>query len=158
MSKMQMRDAESADAENIARLVNAAFVPERFFIEGDRTDPEKVRGLLQKGRFVLAEDGGVLAACVYIELHGERGYFGLLAVDPERQRSGLGSQLVALAENDCRLAGCHFMDLTVVNLRTQLLTFYRRLGYVETGTQPFPEEQHAPRVPCHLISMSKLLA
>ena len=71
-------------------LVNAAFRPERFFIEADRTNPEKVRALLEKGKFLLAEDAGALVACVYVEVRGERGYFGLLAVDPARQRSWHG--------------------------------------------------------------------
>jgi len=34
-----MRTAEPADAPAIARLVNAAFRSERFFIDADRTDP-----------------------------------------------------------------------------------------------------------------------
>ena len=151
------RLAEPQDAGNIARLVNAAFGPERFFIDGDRTNLDKVRALLKKGKFLLAEEAGSLAGCVYLELRGERGYFGLLAVVPGRQRSGLGSRLVALAEEDCRIAGCRFMDLTVVNLRTELLVYYRHLGYVEDGTLPFPADQHLPKLPCHLVKMTKPL-
>jgi GNAT superfamily N-acetyltransferase len=154
---MNTRAAQLEDAENIARLVNAAFRPERFFIDADRTNPEKVRALMQKGKFLLAEDAGALAGCVYVELRDERGYFGLLAIDPALQRSGLGSRLVAAAEEYCRAAGCHFMDLTIVNLRTELPPFYQRLGYVESGTLPFPPDQH-PNQPCHLVRMSKALA
>ncbi len=151
------RAAQLDDAENIARLVNAAFRPERFFIAADRTNPEKVRDLLQKGKFVVAEEDGALAGCVYMEVRGERGYFGLLAVDPALQRSGVGSRLVAIAEDECRSAGCRVMDLTIVNLRTELPAFYQRLGYVENGTLPFPSDQH-PNQPCHLVRMSKPLA
>lgn len=152
-----MRTAEPADAETVARLVNLAFRPERFFIDGDRTNPEKVRTLLQRGRFLLAEDAGALIGCVYVELRGERGYFGLLAVDPARQRAGLGSQLIGAAEDYCRAAGCNFMDLTIVNLRQELPGYYRRFGYAENGTLPFPEDQHPPKMPCHLVRMSKAL-
>jgi len=154
---MKLRTAQLADSENIARLVNAAFRPERFFIDADRTNPEKVRALLQKGEFLLAEEKDALAGCIYVELRGERGYFGLLAVDPARQRSGLGARLVAAAEEYCRAAGCQFMDLTIVNLRTELPGFYHRLGYVESGTLPFPSDQQANQ-PCHLVRMSKRLA
>jgi N-acetylglutamate synthase-like GNAT family acetyltransferase len=154
---MKIRTAQLEDAENIARLVNAAFRPERFFIREDRTNPEKVRALLQKGKFLLAEQAGALAGCVYVELHGERGYFGLLAVDPGLQGSGLGSRLVAAAEEHCHAADCRFMDLTIVNLRTELPAFYHRLGYVESGTLPFPSDQHVNQ-PCHLVQMSKPLA
>jgi ribosomal protein S18 acetylase RimI-like enzyme len=154
---MKPRTAQLEDSENIARLVNAAFRPERFFIDADRTNLEKVRTLLQKGEFLLAEEKDALAGCIYIELRGERGYFGLLAVDPARQRSGLGSRLVVAAEEYCRAAGCQFMDLTIVNLRTELPGFYHRLGYVESGTLPFPSDQQANQ-PCHLVRMSKPLA
>ena len=154
---MNSRIAQLEDAENIARLVNVAFRRERFFIDADRTDPEKVRALLQKGKFLLAEEAGALAGCVYVEVRGKRGYFGLLAVDPALQRSGLGSRLVAAAEEYCCAAGCQFMDLTIVNLRTELPGFYHRLGYVESGTLPFPSEQEANQ-PCHLVRMSKPLA
>lgn len=157
LDSARRRIAEPADAENIAHLVNLAFGPERFFIDGDRTNPEKVRALLQRGKFLLTEEAGALVACVYVELRGERGYFGLLAVDPERQRSGLGSRLIDAAENYCRAAGCLFMDLTIVNLRTPLPGYYRRFGYSENGTLPFPEEQHPPKMPCHLVKMSKPL-
>jgi N-acetylglutamate synthase-like GNAT family acetyltransferase len=154
---MNTRTAQLEDAENIARLVNTAFRPERFFIDADRTNPDKVRALLQKGKFLLAEEAGKLTGCVYVERNGERGYFGLLAVDPAVQRSGLGSRLVAAAEDDCRSAGCRVMDLTIVNLRKELPAFYRRLGYTESGTLPFPSDQH-PNQPCHLVRMSKPLA
>jgi ribosomal protein S18 acetylase RimI-like enzyme len=150
------RLAVPQDAENIARLVNDAYRPERFFVDADRTNPDKVRDLLQKGKFLLVEEAGALLGCVYVELRGERGYFGLLAVDPVQQRSGVGSRLVGAAEDDGRAAGCRFMDLTVVNLRTELPGFYRHLGYVENGTLPFPSDQHANQ-PCHLIQMSKPL-
>jgi GNAT superfamily N-acetyltransferase len=117
-----------------------------------------VRALLEKGKFLLAEDAGVLVACVYVELRGERGYFGLLAVDPARQRTGMGSRMVDAAEDYCRAAGCRFMDLTTVNLRKELPGYYRRRGYVENGTLPFPADQHPPKMPCHLVKMTKSLA
>ena len=153
---MNLRMAQLDDAENIARLVNAAFRAERFFTDGDRTNPEKVRELLQKGKFLLMEEGGKLTGCVYVELRGDRGYFGLLAVEPALQRSGLGSRMVAAAEDYCRAADFRFMDLTIVNLRTELPAFYHRLGYTESGTLPFPRDQHTNQ-PCHLVKMSKAL-
>jgi GNAT superfamily N-acetyltransferase len=154
---LTMRTAQPADAENIARLVNVAFQPERFFIDGDRTDPEKVRALMEKGKFLLSEEAGTMVACVYVELRGERGYFGLLAVDPARQKHGFGSSLISAAEDYCRAAGCLFMDLTIVNLRRHMPAYYRRFGYAESGTLPFPEDQNPPKMPCHLVRMSKPL-
>lgn len=48
------------------------------------------------------------------------------------------------------------MDLRIVNLREELPPFYRRLGYVETGTAPFQEEIKS-KLPCHFVLMSKPL-
>jgi GNAT superfamily N-acetyltransferase len=91
-----------------------------------------------------------------VELRGERGYFGPLSVDPERQGSGTGKLLVKAAEDYARAHGCRFMDLRIVNLREELPAFYRKLGYAETGTEPFPETEPT-KLPCHLVCMSKAL-
>jgi ribosomal protein S18 acetylase RimI-like enzyme len=157
MNSPGMRFAEASDSTAIAALVNAAFNPERFFISGDRTNPEKVAGLLRKGKFILLFENDVLCGCVYVELRGERGYFGLLSVDPQRQRSGIGRQLISGAEEHCRDAGCRFMDLTFVNLRLPLPGYYRSLGYEESGTMPFPADQATPNQPVHLVQVSKAL-
>src|SRR5277367_3090119 len=151
-----MRTAEPGDAPAIAHLVNDAFRSERFFIDTDRTDPEKVAALLQKGKFLMLFDNGMLAGCVYVEIRSERGYFGLLAVDPQRQRAGLGTRLIAVAEQHCRSAGCRFMDLTFVNVRRELPAYYQRFGYAENGVLPFPADQIA-KTPVHLVRMSKPL-
>ncbi|MGA8538615.1 MAG: GNAT family N-acetyltransferase [Terriglobales bacterium] len=152
----QIRTAEPADAVAIARLVNDAFRSERFFIDADRTDPEKVGALFQKGKFLMLFEDGVLTGCVYTEMRGDRGYFGLLAVEPRRQRSGIGARMIAAAEQHCKSAGCRFMDLTFVNVRQELPAYYQRFGYVENGTLPFPADQTA-KIPVHLVRMSKPL-
>ena len=104
---MRFRVASVADAEALASLINAAFRVEQPFIEGDRINPEGVRAYMQKGKFLLAEeDAEGLTGCVYVELHGDRGYLGLLGVEPQRQGTGLGRQLMDAAENFFRQAGC----------------------------------------------------
>ncbi|MFZ0796546.1 MAG: GNAT family N-acetyltransferase [Terriglobales bacterium] len=152
----QIRAAEPAHAPAIARLVNAAFCSERFFIDADRTDSDKVSALLQKGKFLMLFEDAVLAGCVYTEPRGEHGYLGLLAVEPRRQRTGIGARLIAAAEQQCRSVGCRFMDLTFVNVRRELPAYYRRFGYVESGTLPFPADQ-ITNIPVHLVRMSKPL-
>jgi len=155
--EVSFREAEPVEADALTGLINRAFAVERFFIDGDRISPEKVREMFGTGNFLVAEDGNELVGCVYVERRGERGYLGLLSTDPARQRSGLGSRLMAAAEDHARKAGCHMMDLRVVNLRRELPGFYRRLGYAETGTEPFPPDAK-PKLPCHLVTMSKPLA
>lgn len=156
MSEQPFRQAEPSDAQAIAAVINAAFRVERFFIDGDRTNPEHVRSLLQTGVFLLAEKSSQLIGCVYVELRGEQGYFGLLAIDPERQKTGLGKRLVAAAEEYCRAAGCQEMELQIVNVREELPGFYQRFGYQETSTAPF-KSLNQPLIPCHFVRMSKPL-
>src|SRR5438046_10197650 len=91
-----IRVAQPNDVPELVRLINAAFVVEQPFIEGERIDPAGVRGYLEKGKFLVAEDPVRLAGCIYVELGGERGYLSLLEVAPPREGAGLGrTRLVA---------------------------------------------------------------
>jgi ribosomal protein S18 acetylase RimI-like enzyme len=152
-----IRQASLADVEQITAVINRAFRrAEGFFIETDRIDLESVQSLFQRGQFFLAESEGPVAACVYVELRGERAYLGLLSVDPAHQQSGLGSLLMTAAEESCRAHECRFMDIQVVNLREDLFGFYRKRGYVETGIHPFPPEIKT-KLPVHFVGMTKEL-
>jgi hypothetical protein len=59
-------------------LINVAFrKAEGFLLDRDRIDLPAVRELLQKGKFLVAEDK-FLCSCVYLEQRGDRSYLGLL--------------------------------------------------------------------------------
>jgi predicted N-acetyltransferase YhbS len=164
---VRVRPAKSEDAERITAVINSAFRrAEGFFIDSDRIDVGSVLNLLKDGKFLLAEGEGTLLGCVYVEPRNpqseirnpkfSRAYLGLLAVDPAHQQGGLGSLLMDAAEDYCRGLGASFMDIKVVNLRAELPAYYRRRGYVETGTSPFPADIET-KVSCHFIEMSKPL-
>ena len=156
-STVPIRVAAPADAANITSVINSAFrIAEGFFVDGSRISQAEVEQLLVKGSFLLAEADDTLNGCVYVELRGERSYLGLLSVDPSCQKSGLGSVMMLEAENYCRERGSRFMDIYIVNLREELPDFYRRRGYVENGTTPFPDDVPT-KVPCHFINMTKSL-
>ena len=166
---VRVRIAQREDAEKITTVINSAFRrAEEFFVEGDRVDVAEVLNFLSSGKFLLAESEHTLLGCVYVEPRHldsnrssaesqDRAYLGLLAVDPAHQQSGLGSMLMDAAEDYCRALGLRFMDIKVVNLREELAGFYRKRGYVETGTSAFPAEVET-KLPCHFIDMSKPLA
>jgi predicted N-acetyltransferase YhbS len=81
---------------------------------------------------------------------------GLLSIDPARQKGGLGSRLLTVAEDRARGEGCAWMDMLIVNHRKELPPYYGRRGYVESGTAPFPATTPVT-MPCHFIKMSKAL-
>jgi GNAT superfamily N-acetyltransferase len=151
-----IRLALSDDIPRLVRLINAAFIVEQFVFEGDRINTEETQSFMQTGKFLVAEDSAGFAGCVYLEVRKDRGYLGLLAVDPPRQGIGLGRKLVAAAEEYFRAEGCCAVDLRIISQRTPLPPFYCRLGYVEIGTAPFAPSLQT-KVPGHYIVMSKSL-
>ena len=165
---VRVRIAQKEDAERITSIINSAFRrAEEFFVDGDRINVESVLTLLNSGKFLVAESEDTLLGCVYVEhraiagehssAHSEdRAYLGLLSVDPAHQQCGLGSVLMDAAEEYCRGLGATFMNIKVVNLREELLPYYRKRGYVEIGTSPFPADVET-KVSCHFIDMSKPL-
>ena len=160
---MDFRFATEADTEALVSLINTAFQVEKFFKIGERTDSTDVAAHLETGRFLLLEDETGIAGAVYLEVRqadvGDalRGYFGMLSVDPARQRAGVGRRLIAAAEEFCREQGCRFMDISIVNLRTELPALYAKFGYREVGTETFPAEQMPVSQPCSFILMEKEL-
>jgi ribosomal protein S18 acetylase RimI-like enzyme len=153
---LSIRIALTGDVHSLVRLINAAFIVERFVIDGDRINAAETQAFMETGEFLLAEDSDDLVGCVYVEVHKDRGYVGLLSVDPRRQGTGLGRKLMEAAEDYFRRADCSGVDLRVISPRTPLPAFYRRLGYVETGTAPFAPSLQV-KVPGHYIIMSKAL-
>jgi ribosomal protein S18 acetylase RimI-like enzyme len=157
-STLVVRLATDADRARLIPLINSAFSIETF-LEGERTDEASLAEMMQKGNLLAAEESdGRLVGCVYTEVRGERGYMGMLTVDPARQRSGLGTRIMEAAEEHLRSKGCVAVDILVLNLRSELPPIYRRHGFVETGTQK--EGLHRstkPGVECHFILMSKEL-
>ncbi len=155
---LSFRLATAADRPRLIPLINSAFAIETF-LEGTRTDDERLAAMMQKGEILLAEDAsGRILASIYAETRGNRGYLGMLAVDPDHQRAGIGQRMLAAAEDHFRTRGCEAIDITVLSLRPELLPIYRRLGFIETGIEEF----HMSRAlkdgqQCHCIVMCKQL-
>lgn len=157
MSELCVRQALSSDIDAIVDVTNRAFAVEKFFSPVDRTSRGRIEALFAKGTLLVAVDqSGRIAGSVYVEPRGPVVYIGLLAIEPTWQRRGLGRLLMEASERFGAEAGCTTAELTVVNLRTELPPFYRKLGYHETGTLPF--DRDIPVTPaCHFIVMSKPL-
>jgi predicted N-acetyltransferase YhbS len=155
---IHFRLAEEADQSRLIALVNAAFSVETF-LEGTRTDGQRLAEDMRRGSIVVAEDGRrQLLGCVYTEARGTLGYIGMLAVDPAHQCAGLGIRLAQAAERHLRRQGCKAVEITVLSLRKELPPIYRRFGYVETGAEEFHATQKLKSdAKCHGIVMRKQL-
>ena len=151
-----MRLAEVEDIDAIVRLVNRAFVAESPYVEGERINADGVHELWARGKFLLGEENGDITACIFVEPRGERAHLGLVSVDPVRQGTGLGSQLMAAAEAHCRAAGFRDMELRFINHRTELERFYTRMGFVASGVVE-AAVAHRVKLPFHFVQMTKAL-
>jgi GNAT superfamily N-acetyltransferase len=148
------RAATLDDVPRIVALLNAAFAMERAFIDRDRASVEEITQYLGTGTFLLADgDDGGLASCMYLEPRGDRLYLGMLAVDPAQQKRGLGRLMIAAAQRQAHASGCRAIDIRIVDRRTELPPFYRALGFVDAGTEPF--EDPLLTKPCQFLRMTK---
>jgi GNAT superfamily N-acetyltransferase len=154
------RYATAGDIPEIVRIINSAFRVEDFFIDGNRTTEADIAARMADPdvRFLVvdAPNGGALAASVMMDVHGDRGHFAMLSVDPPFQGKGLSRLLMNAVEDYCRAAGCRALDIEVVNLREELPAFYAANGFAPVATAPFPDERKLRR-DAHLVRMTKRL-
>lgn len=145
------RAAGAADIPAIVALVESAYrgdsgrrgwTTESDLLDGRRTDAQAVGELVSRpgSCVLLAERNGRLIASAHVERQGESGYFGMFAVDPDRQGGGLGKAVLAEAERIAREQWqCRAMRMTVIEQRAELIAWYERRGYRRSGEyQPFP--------------------
>ena len=154
----KVRRATDDDLDEIVRVINAAYRVEDFFVKGNRTSVDEMRGrMASPGATILVIDGANgLAAAVLVEIENARGHFAMLSVDPPLQGRGLARILMDAIADFCREAGCIGLDLEVVNLREELPSFYDAFGFKPAGTAPFNAPEKLTRE-AHLVRMSKTL-
>jgi len=144
--------ARSGELPALHRLIESAYrgdsakrgwTHEADLLGGQRTDLEALEAMLDDPAqaLLVAREGAELAGCVSVADKGEGlAYIGLVTVDPERQASGLGRELLHAAE---RFAAESFdstrAEMTVITQRSELIAWYERRGYSLTGERrPFP--------------------
>jgi ribosomal protein S18 acetylase RimI-like enzyme len=148
---LTFRPATVADIDAIAALVTSAYrgdssrvgwTTEADLLDGNRIDREVLRADILRPRIMvlLAERDGELIACAHVADDDGAGYFGMFSVQPQAQGGGLGTTVLAEAE---RIAWQEWqlpvMQMTVIDLREELIAFYERRGYRRTGVKkPFP--------------------
>lgn len=116
---------------------------EADLLGGQRTDEAALEDVLANEYAILlvAERDGALIGCVQgTRVSDTHAYLGLLTVDPELQAGGLGRQLIEAIEEAVREQfGVTHMEMTVIKQRAELIAYYERRGYSQTGEmRPFP--------------------
>jgi predicted N-acetyltransferase YhbS len=153
---VRVRTAAAGDIPALHALIESAYrgdaakrgwTHEADLLGGQRTDPEALAAIIAdptQSMLVGEADDGAMIGCVLVADKGMRAgarvaYLGMLTVTPELQAGGLGRQLVAAAEDFARGFGADVMEMTVIRQRRELIEWYGRRGYHDTGREePFP--------------------
>ncbi|MPY57034.1 GNAT family N-acetyltransferase [Streptomyces spongiae] len=150
-SDLTFRDATDSDVDALVALVESAYrgdssrtgwTTEADLLRGQRTDPEGVLAVIKApdSRLLTVVRNGTVVACCHLEHRGDHAYFGMFAVSPKLQGTGLGKVIIAEAERTARETwGADEMHMTVISVRNDLIAWYERRGYRRTGRMtPFP--------------------
>ncbi|HEX8059932.1 MAG TPA: GNAT family N-acetyltransferase [Cyclobacteriaceae bacterium] len=141
--------AELNDSETLAALVNSAYrgehakkgwTTEADLIEGTRTDTAALKDIIKKDDTTILkyERDGKIIGCVELKIVDGRLYLGMLTVEPSIQGSGIGKEMLRAAEEFGKTRGCRSVYMTVITIRKELIDWYKRHGYADTGERkPF---------------------
>jgi ribosomal protein S18 acetylase RimI-like enzyme len=83
----------------------------------------------QPDLLLVAEVAGMVVGAVVVGYDGFRGWIYHLGVAPGYRRRGFGRALMAAAETRLQDLGCPKVNLQVRATNTDVIAFYRRLGY-----------------------------
>lgn len=82
-----------------------------------------------------------IKGCVNLQVQLKKIYLGMFSVDPETQGKGIGKIILRSAEEFARSVECTSIYMSVIAVRTELIDWYKRHGYKDTGERkPFMED------------------
>jgi ribosomal protein S18 acetylase RimI-like enzyme len=79
--------------------------------------------------FLVGELEGKIVATCMAGYEGHRGWINYLAVVPKYRRKGYATQIMQEAERILREAGCPKVNLQVRTTNTDVIKFYKAIGY-----------------------------
>jgi len=146
--------ANTGDIPAITALLNHAYrgetsrqgwTTEADLIAGNvRTDENNVQEVMQQPGSVFLKytnDEQQIIACVNLQQHGDKIYLGMFSVSPQLQGGGIGKQLLQAAEEHAQHLQCNAVYMSVISVRTELINWYKRHGFTDTGERkPFTED------------------
>lgn len=146
------RTATQADIPALEALIESAYrgdasragwTTEADLLGGNRISQAMLAETLadtNQQMLVCAAEGAGLIACITLQKRPDYGYIGTVSVRPTLQGGGLGREILARSEDWLRQNwGLTLARMTVIAQRPELIAWYQRRGYRDTGeTAPFP--------------------
>ena len=161
-------NATLEDISPLTQLINSAYrgesskkgwTTEANLLEGSRTTEQELAEILedQKNTLLKFTENNRIIGCVLLVEKEPQLYLGMLTVSPELQNSGLGKKLLQQAEIHASALGFSKIVMTVISVREELIAWYKRNGYVDTGVrEPFPENHISDSISKHPLEFMVL--
>jgi ribosomal protein S18 acetylase RimI-like enzyme len=166
--------ADKGDLTAITALLNSAYrgesskegwTHEGHLINGNvRTNEAALQKLIEQQNSVLLKytnAGQTIIGCVNLQKHEDRVYLGMLSVSPKLQGGGVGKQLLKAADEYAQQLNCRAIYMTVISVRSELINWYQRHGYEDTGKRtPFIEDSLTGKhlQPLEFMVLEKVIA
>lgn len=153
-SNEQISIATPEDITGIKLLLNSAYrgdeskkgwTTEANLIQGEvRTDAANLENVMnQPGSVFLkyTDEAQKIIGCVNLQQHDSRIYLGMFSVSPGLQGGGIGKKILQAAEEYAIQLHCTVIYMSVIAVREELINWYKRHGYYDTGKRiPFVED------------------
>ena len=138
------------DISSLNQLINSAYrgesskkgwTTEANLLTGPRTTENELAALIANpiNTILKFTANNAIIGCVLLIEKEQQLYLGMLTVSPELQNSGVGKRLLQQAEIHAQKIGLPKIVMTVISVRDELIAWYKRNGYSDTGArEPFP--------------------
>jgi N-acetylglutamate synthase-like GNAT family acetyltransferase len=143
--------ATDADIKDLVLLVNSAYRGDEakrgwtneadLLVGGIRIDDNEMREMMEDDEHIVLKhlSDGVITGCVSLIKKEDYLYLGMLTVSPALQGGGTGKKLLQAAEDFGKASAYQRIRMTVITARAELIQWYTRHGYTDTGDRvPFP--------------------
>ena len=168
---LHFRSVNVTDIDDLVELINSAYrqknvhtwTTEADFVLGVRISSNQLVQQLENPNFQLlvAEYKHQIVACIGLTFDDLSVEIGTFAIAPDWQNQGLGKLVLDYAENYAIeiKSDLEAFVMWVLNVCTELIAFYERRGYVQTGVvadYPLDANVGVPQVDLHLVEMRKV--
>jgi ribosomal protein S18 acetylase RimI-like enzyme len=145
LQELKLDYAFPGHAWEISRLVNSVYrgenskkgwTTEADLLEGIRITVNKILELIGKknNEILLAVTDDKIIGCVHLEKINKKCHLGMLSVDVNYQKEGIGKYLMNESEKYAKeVFRCGEMEMKVIGQRKELIEYYIRQGYKLMG-------------------------
>lgn len=168
---MNISKATLQDIPQLEILINSAYrgeeskkgwTTEADLLDGIRINADGLKKIINEPSSVILKccSDNNLVGCVYLKKNNNKLYLGMITVAPLLQAGGIGKKILKASEKYAVEKKCDAIEMRVISVRHELIAWYQRHGYHNSGKKlPFGDEQalSVQTQPLEFIVMEKSL-